>query len=109
MIITVLSVLGSVAVGALIVWAVTRGNRPQRSLGAPMAPPLDLGPQVAQIRALIRAANHGDLASADQAAALLDHLESTYGFDAVSRSCNPNKLRGLIQKVQDRHALPPAA
>jgi len=106
MIITVLSVLAGVSIGAWIVWAVTRDKSPQRSFGA--SPPIDLGPHVAQIRALIRAANRGDPTSASQAAALLDQLEATYGFDAVSRACNPNKLRGLIQKVQDRHALPAA-
>jgi hypothetical protein len=107
MVITVVSVLGAVVVGATIVWLATR-SRPQQMAGYAPSPSLDLGPQVAQIRALIRAANNGDGGAAAQAAALLDNLEATYGHEAVARACNPNKLRGLIAKVQARHLLPAA-
>lgn len=97
MIITVLSVLAGVSLGAWIVWSVISNKRAGAGLAAP-----DLSAQVSQIRGLIRAANRGDSSAAAQAQALLDDLESTYGVEAVSRACNPNKLRGLIKKVQSR-------
>lgn len=107
MIITVVSMLGSVVVGACIVWMVTRNQRPQLS-GVMTQQMPDLGPHVNRVRGLIRAANRGDPNAAMQAAALLDNLEATYGIDAVARACNPDKLRSLIAGLQARRMLPAA-
>lgn len=111
MIVTVLSVLGAVGVGAWIFWLASRGTR-LRPVSAPMlnyAPPQqDMKSRVDQIRGYIRAANGAStpiegLTNAGSARALLADAEATYG-DGLRSACDPDRLRELIQKVSDRYA-----
>jgi hypothetical protein len=117
MIVTIVGVLGGVAIGAWIFWLASgRGRASMLGVSgavpritpqyippaAPQLQPPDLAPVVAQIRALIRAANSGsDPGAADQARQLLDDTEHTYG-SALSAVCSPSKLRSLIDRVQAR-------
>jgi hypothetical protein len=118
LIITIVGVLSGVALGAWICWLASGRNRaplritpqylppvpspPMLSRSPPALPAPDLAPVVAQIRALIRAANSGsDPGAADQARQLLDDTEHTYG-SALSAVCSPSKLRSLIDRVQAR-------
>jgi len=105
MLLTVLATLGGVAIGAWIFYLASnrREARPAFAAHAPM-PTVDLSPQIAQIRALLRAANKGAPGDAAAAIGMLDALEQTYGYEAVASVCNPEKLRGLAAKVQARLA-----
>jgi hypothetical protein len=106
MILTILGVLGGVALGAWIYASARRGPRVvYAGASQPALPAVDLTPQVTQIRALIRSANKGGGGAqqdAAQALALLDSLEQSYGYEAVASACNPDKLRGIIARVQAR-------
>ena len=115
MIITVISVLASVGVGALIFyWASRRQSvigyapgyapvqylpPPRAELAAAPAPAPDLGPIVDQIRAHIRAGNAGTPGEAGAALALLQDAEARYGT-ALSAACDPAKLHRLIERVR---------
>jgi hypothetical protein len=100
MILTIVATLGGVAVGAWIFW-LARGSGGGR-VQQPHPPGVDLGPHVAQIRALLRAANGGDVGAAAQAMGILDSLEATYGYETVVAYCSPEKLRRLASKVQTK-------
>jgi hypothetical protein len=101
MILTIVATLGGVALGAWIFWLARGGSGGGGMRGARPAG-IDLGPHVAQIRALLRAANGGDVGAAAQAMGILDSLEATYGYETVAAFCSPEKLRRLASKVQTK-------
>lgn len=109
MIITVLSVLSAVGVGAWIFWLAGRtGLAPGPMTSYASHPQQDLKARVDQIRSYIRAANDAStpiegLTNAGSARALLADAEATYG-DGLRQACNPDKLRELIQKVSNRYS-----
>lgn len=117
MLLAILGVLSGVALGAWIYASKRREDRPAPRLRpqyippVPALPPIDLAPQVAQIRALVRSANtNSDPAQVQQdtaqALSLLDSMEQSYGYEAVAAACNPDKLRALITKVRARFTQP---
>jgi len=112
MIVTIVGVLGGVAIGAWIFWLASGRSRAPVRVTAQYLPPApapqlsapDLAPLVAQIRGLIRAANSGsDPGAAEQARQMLDDAERAYG-SALSTVCSPSKLRNLIDRVQARQS-----
>jgi hypothetical protein len=110
MIVTAAIVLTAVSVGALIFYLARRGSSTLTG-SAPLeltSTPSGLETKINQIRAYLRTANKSEsaaagLTNASYALALLEDAEATYGAEALSRACDPGKLRRLIKQVQDRH------